>query len=230
MIDCLATPPPCTPAGRRPGDADPAGNRGRVGVRHRQAALGHRPDHLRPRLRQHRRRSQLRDHLHRRRRGHPALPRLPDRAARGALDVPRDQLPADLRRAADRRTELDDVHRQDQPAHAAARGPQGASSTASRATRTRWRCCPSAVSALSTFYQDSLDPFDADDGRALDRPPAGQAADDRGVRLQEVDRPAVPLPGQLARPGRELPAHDVRLPGRALRGRPGDRHARWTCC
>ena len=34
------------------------------------------------------------------------------------------------------------VHRQDQAAHAAARGPQAASSTASRATRTRCRCCP----------------------------------------------------------------------------------------
>ena len=57
----------------------------------------------------------------------------------------------------------------------------------------------SAVSALSTFYQDALDPFDERRGRAVHGPAAGQAADDRGVRLQEVDRAAVPLPGQLAR-------------------------------
>ena len=35
--------------------------------------------------------------------GHPALPRLPDRAARRAVDLPRDRLPAHLRRAPDGR-------------------------------------------------------------------------------------------------------------------------------
>ena len=56
-------------------------------------------DHARPRLRQHRL-VQQRDHLHRRRQGHPALPRLPDRGARRAARLPRGRLPADLRRAA----------------------------------------------------------------------------------------------------------------------------------
>ena len=42
-------------------------------------------------------------HLPRRRRRHPALPRLPDRAAGRAVDLPRGGLPADPRRAADRR-------------------------------------------------------------------------------------------------------------------------------
>ena len=46
----------------------------------------------------------------------------------------------------------------------------------------------SAVSALSTFYQDSLDPFDDDAVELSTVPAAGQAAHDRGVRLQEVDR------------------------------------------
>ena len=80
----------------------------------------------------------------------------------------------------------------------------------------------SAVSALSTFYQDALDPFDAD-AVELSTVPTGEAAHDRGLRLQEVDRAAVPLPGQLAGPGRELPADDLRLPGRAVRGGPGVR-------
>ena len=57
----------------------------------------------------------------------------------------------------------------------------------------------SAVSALSTFYQDSLDPFDRRPGGDLHGPAAGQGADDRVVRVQEVDRPAVAVPGQLAR-------------------------------
>ena len=42
-----------------------------------------------------------RDHLHRRRQGHPRVPRLSDRAARRAVDLPRGRLPARPRRAAD---------------------------------------------------------------------------------------------------------------------------------
>ena len=41
------------------------------------------------------------DHLHRRRQGHPPVPRLPDRAARGEEQLPRGRLPARARRAAD---------------------------------------------------------------------------------------------------------------------------------
>ena len=60
---------------------------------------------------------------------------------------------------------------------------------------------------------------------ALDHPAAREAADGRRVLVQEVDRPAVPLPRQLARPHRELPAHDVRGADGAVRGQP-DRRAR----
>ena len=45
---------------------------------------------------------QLDDHLHRRRQGRAALSRLPDRAARDAVRLPRDLLPAAERRAAER--------------------------------------------------------------------------------------------------------------------------------
>ena len=58
---------------------------------------------------------------------------------------------------------------------------------------------------------------------AVDHPAARQAPDGRGLLVQEVDRPAVPLPRQLARPHRELPAHDVRGARRAVRGEPDDR-------
>jgi O-antigen/teichoic acid export membrane protein len=51
-----------------------------------------RADDLRPGVHEHRVVPQ-RDHLHRRRQGHPALPRLPDRAARRASRLPRDRLP-----------------------------------------------------------------------------------------------------------------------------------------
>ena len=88
----------------------------------------------------------------------------------------------------------------------------------------------SAVSALSTFYQDSLDPFDSRAGGDLHGPAAGEAAHDRLVRVQEVHRAAAALPGQLPGLRGELPAHDVRRAGRAVRGRPGDRPRCWTCC
>ena len=68
------------------------------------------------------------------------------------------------------------------------------------------------------------------EGRAVHRPAAGQAADDRGVRLQEVGRPAVPVPGQLAGPGGELPADDASAcrPSRTRSTRSWPRRS--TCC
>ena len=169
------------------------------------------------RLRQHRL-HQERHHLHRRRRRHPALPRLPDRAARREVDVHRGQLPADLRRTADQGA-AGQVHHPDPAAHAAARGPQavlrrlpaqrppdaGAVQRGQRAVRV---------------LPGLAGPVRRRAGGAVHHPAAGQAADHRGLRVQEVDRPAVPVPGQLADAGGELPADDVRLPGRALRGRP----------
>ncbi len=66
--------------------------------------------------------------------------------------------------------------------------------------------------------------------RALDDPAAGEAADDRRLCLQEECRAALPLPRQQPRAGRELPADDVRVPGRAVRRRPGDVRVPSTCC
>ena len=61
-----------------------------------------RDDDLRPGVHEHRRLPQP-DHVHRRRQGHPALSRLPDRAAGRAQRLPRDRLPDSVRRAADDR-------------------------------------------------------------------------------------------------------------------------------
>ena len=60
-----------------------------------------RDDDLRPGVHEHRGLPQP-DHLHRRRQGHPALPRLSDRAAGRAQRLPRDGVPDPVRRAADR--------------------------------------------------------------------------------------------------------------------------------
>ena len=74
----------------------------------------------------------------------------------------------------------------------------------------------SVVNALSAVLPGFAGPDGQRAGRAVDDPAAGQAAHHRRLRLQEVGRPAVPLPGQLAVAGGELPADDVRAPGRAL--------------
>ena len=202
------------------------GTEDELGDRHLEAPRQDRARHARLRLHEHRL-VRVGDHLHRRRGGHPALPRHPDRAARveghspsfletsylliyGELPTTDAARRLPLRRSASTRS---------------CTRTSSASSTASRRTRTRWAMLSSVVSALSTFYQDSDRPARSRAGAALDRAADGEAADDRGVRVQEVDRPAVPLPEQLARPHRELPHDDVRGAVGAVRGQP-DRRAR----
>ncbi len=68
----------------------------------------------------------------------------------------------------------------------------------------------SAVSALSTFYQDSLDPFDQEQVDISTIRLDGEASDHCCLRLQEVGRPAVLVPGQLLQLRGQLPAHDFR--------------------
>ena len=58
------------------------------------------PRHARSGVHEHRLDDE-RDHLPRRREGHPPLPRHPDRAARREVDLRRDRVPADLRQPAD---------------------------------------------------------------------------------------------------------------------------------
>jgi citrate synthase len=64
------------------------------------------------------------------------------------------------------------------------------------------------VCSLSSYYPDALD-VRTGEHRHDDRAPARQGADHRGVLVQEVDRPAVRLPAELARLRVELPQHDV---------------------
>ena len=70
--------------------------------RHPQALRADRQVHLRPGLPVHRV-VQVDHHLHRRRQGRAAVPRLPDRAAGREVRLPRDLLPAAVRRPAERR-------------------------------------------------------------------------------------------------------------------------------
>ncbi|CAA9247378.1 MAG: Citrate synthase (si), partial [uncultured Corynebacteriales bacterium] len=218
-IPRLRDPEPASRRRDRSGPDRHPPHRGRPGRRHQRAARQGRAGDLRPGLRQHRQ-LLVEDHLHRRRRRHPALPGLPDRPARRAVHLRRGQLPADPRGAADRGP-AGGLHREDQPAHAAARGLQ------ELLRRLPAQRAPDAGAVLGGVRAvDVLRGLPRPDrpgaGRAADAATAGQAADDGGVRVQEVGRPAVPLPGQLAGHGGELPPHDLRAAGRAVRGRPGD--------
>ena len=153
--------------------------------------------HARPGLRQHRLVPE-RDHLHRRREGHPALPRLPDRGARREEHVPRGRLPADLRRAADaaaarrlhaRRSRYHTMLHEDfkrffgalpKDAHPMA----GVLGGGRRARDLLPRLARPARRAP---------------GRDLRAPADREDADDRGLRVQALDRPAVHVPRQPAR-------------------------------
>ena len=111
------------------------------------------------------------------------------------------------------------VHPADQPAHHAARGPQ--------AVLRRLPAGRAPDAGAVQRGQRAVDllpgrarPVQSRAGGAVHHPAAGEAADDRRLRLQEVRRAAAAVPGQLPRPGGELPADVVRLPGRAVRGEP----------
>ena len=161
----------------------------------------------------------IQDHLYRRRRGHSALSRLPDRAARRARRLPRDLLPAALRRTADRRAE-GRLRQSRHPPHHGARAdepllpglpPRRASDGGHDRLRRR------AVGLLSRLDRhlrsapahDRLDPHDRED------------ADARGDGLQIFDRPAVRLSEERSRLRLELPAHVLRGAVRGLQGQPG---------
>ena len=156
-----------------------------------------RPDELRPGVPEHRVGAE-RDHLHRRRPRHPPLPRLPDRAARGARA--RTSRPPTCCSSAScrRRTQL-------------ARW----STTITHHTFLhetikqlmegfRYDAHPmgmfvSAVAALSTFYPEASEVHDPEVRLPQIQPPDRQGADGRGLLVPAQPRPAVRLPRQRPR-------------------------------
>ena len=166
-----------------------------------------RSDGLRPGIPQHRVLPQ-RDHVHRRRRGDPALPRVSDRAARGGGDVPRDRVPPARRRAPERRAAppvgggrpLPHVRPHERPevprGLPVRRAPDGDAARRGR--------CPLDLLSGREGHRRS--------GRALPpaRPADGEAPDHRGLRLPARARPAVRPAAQRPRLHRQLRQHDVR--------------------
>ena len=159
------------------------------------------------------------DHLYRRRRRHPALPRLSDRAARRARRLPRDLLPAALRRTADHGAE-GGLRLPRHPPHDGARAdepllpglpPRRASDGGDGRLRRR------ALGLLSRLHRhlrsapahDRLDPHDRQD------------ADARRDGLQVFDRPAVRVSAERPRLRHQLPAHVLRGAVRGVQAEPG---------
>jgi hypothetical protein len=139
--------------------------------------------HLRSGLHVHRK-LRIEDHLHRRRRGRPALSRLSDRPARRARRLSRILLPAALRRTADQDAEGRFDSRHHAP-HDGARADERASSPASAATRIpmavmcrRGRRAVGLLSRLDRHLRSA-----PAHGRRVD-PHDRQDADDRGDGLQ----------------------------------------------
>ena len=212
----------CASATRRSRCPSSSGTEGERADRHPQAARPDRAHHPRPRLRQHGLVPQ-RDHVHRRREGHPALPRLPDRGAGREGDVPRGRVPADRRRAADAEQQLDAVHAARSATTPCSTRTSGASSSAARRTRTRWRPArrPSARWRPSTRTRSTR----ATSARSRSPSPAAREdADDRGLRVQALDRAAVHVPAQrLSTTSANFLHMMFATPCEAVRRRPGRR-------
>ena len=172
-----------------------------------------------------------RDHLPRRRRRHPPLPGLPDRAAGRALDLPRGRLPPAPRRAA----------------HDRAVRASGATTITYHTfihenMRKRFMegfhydahpmgMLVSAVAAMSTFYPDAKDIYDPDNRAQADRAAHRQDADARRVLPSLLRRHAVRVPRQLDCPfAANFLRHDVRTVEQRAVARPGARPRRSTCC
>ena len=151
--------------------------------RHPQALRQDRQVHLRPGLPVDGA-LQLDDHLHRRRQGRAAVPRLPDRAARASncdfLEICYLLLNGELPNA----KQKDEFVEHRDPPHDGPRADARSSCAASAATRTRWRCMTGAgrraVGLLSRLarHQQPAAPRDLGD------PPDRQDADAGGDGLQ----------------------------------------------
>ena len=156
-----------------------------------------------------------RDHLHRRREGHPAPPRLSDRPAGREFDLHGGRLPAAPRRASEARTSSTSS-----PTRSAATRCCTSSSrpsiAASAATRTRWRSCAAWSARSSAFYHDSTDITDPEQRmiashRLIAKMPTIAAM----AYKYSIGQPFL-YPAEQPQLHRQLPAHDLRRPGRAL--------------
>ena len=186
--------------------------------RHRQALRPGRHVHLRSRLHLHRQ-LPVQDHLYRRRRRHSGIPRLSDRAAGRERRLPRNLLPAALRRTADASAEARFRPARD-PSHHGARAdgpvlpglPPRRSSDGDNGGGGR-----RAGRVLPRLHRHQRSEPAHDRLDAHDREDPDPGCD--GVQIHH--RPALHVSEELALLRRELPAHVLRGAVRGIQDQPG---------
>ena len=163
---------------------------------------------------------QERDHLHRRRQGHPALPRLPDRGARREVDASSRRRylliyghAADASRSSTRFSHA---------AHPPLADPRGHEAVLRRLPADRppdGGPVGDGAARCRRYYPEALD---INDKEQLDITIARLLSKVRTIAAfsykKSIGQPFV-YPQNYAHVLRELPAHDVRGAGRAVRGR-----------
>ena len=144
--------------------------------------------------------------------------------------VPRGRLPAHLRRAA-HRDAARRVRRPDPPAHAAARGPQARSSTASRATRTRCRCCRRRCQRAVDLLPGQPRPVRPASRSSSPRSGCSRSCR-RSRRTRTRSRSASRSSTRTTRSGyvENFLRMTFGVPAEPLRGRPDASSRRSTCC
>ena len=165
---------------------------------------GLRPDVLRPGVHEHRV-VPVGDHVHRRRQGHPRVPRLPDRAARREAR-PTSRSPTCSSTASCPRSRSSTSGRSEITTHTFVHENVKGFMQGFRHDAHPMGMLLGSVGALSTFYPDAKDINDADEPPHPDDPADREDADARRVLLPAHARPAVRLPGQrpVATPGNFL--------------------------
>ena len=170
----------------------------------------------------------LGDHLHRRRQGHPRVPRLSDRAAGREVQLPRGRLPADPRRAADPGPARG-VGSPDHDPHVRARERQGV-----HAGLPLRRAPDGDAAGVGRRAVDLLSGGGGDQGsgRPLHpgHPAAGQDADAGGVLLSPQPRHALRLSGQRPQLRGQLPVDDLQDRRAQVRARTRGWSMRSTSC
>ena len=175
---------------------------------------------VRSRLHEHRV-VQERDHLHRRRQGHPALSRLSDRAARREGELPRGRVAAAQRRAAHAAGVRRLGARHHVP-HVRAREHQDVSPGLSLRRAPDVDAVQRRRGAVELLSEGEEHPGSG--GAAHQhRAPARQAADARRVLLPPREGPALHLSRQRSRLRREFPLDGRADVGAEVRGEPGVR-------
>ena len=155
-------------------------------------------------------RLQLGDHLHRRRQGRAAVPRLPDRAARACTATSSRSATCCSTASCRRATQKEEFDRRRHAPHDGERADARFFMRGFRRDAHPMAVMIGVVGALSAFYHDSLDINDPQHRDISAFRLIAKMPTHRRDGLQVLGRPAVHVPAERPVVRRELHAHDVR--------------------